>query len=133
MRGFRSHNAENVTAREQRQSHMVNRVIAASMPYATHEKRKRPGRWFVYALVDQRSRNKKVFYIGITRDWEGRKASHLDNPCVLALMDVRPTMECIRVVDCEETAKRTERHLIRKLPGLVNRGARPKASESANT
>jgi hypothetical protein len=80
-------------------------------------KRRFPRTWFVYALVDQR--NGKPFYVGITTDWDRRKDQHLNNPC-LSLLDVKPSMECIRKDLDEQTARRIERHLIRKLPGLVN-------------
>lgn len=74
--------------------------------------------WYVYALIDQAS--KRPFYVGITSNWALRQRSHLDNPCVQALCRPMPTMECIRVVESEEIARRIERHLIRKLGGLVN-------------
>ena len=81
-------------------------------------KRRFAEKWYVYALIDQR--NQRPFYVGITSNWQLREESHLGNPCVVALCDVKPTMECIRIVDSEELARRIERHLIRKLPGLVN-------------
>lgn len=80
--------------------------------------------WYVYALVDQATG--KPFYIGITTNWENRRRQHLENPCVLALCKPMPTMECIKIIDNEKLARRFERYLIRKIPGLVNVSGVPK-------